>query len=266
MNTPLGIGKLDRKRITALLRETQETISLKDAAKILGMSHTEAAKCLSRWTSKGWLRRVKRGIYISVPLESATTNITLEDPWIIAEKLYHPCYIGGWSAAEYWAFTEQIFRTVLVKTTQKPRNRRPVILGTKFLLNTTSKEAMFGLKGVWRGQIKVLVSDPTRTLLDLIAEPKLGGGIRGVTDMLNEYLKSEHKNFELLIKYAKRLNNGAVFKRLGFLLERYTPEEKQVIEACKMYLTKGIVKLDPNLEADTLITKWRLWVPKGWKE
>ena len=35
MNTPLGIGKLDRKRITALLRETQETISLKDAVKIL---------------------------------------------------------------------------------------------------------------------------------------------------------------------------------------------------------------------------------------
>jgi predicted transcriptional regulator of viral defense system len=111
-----------------------------------------------------------------------------------------------------------------------------------------------------------LVSDPTRTLLDLIAEPKLGGGIRGVTDMLNEYLKSEHKHFELLIEYAKRLNNGAAFKRLGFLLERYIPEEKQIIEACKMYLTKGIVKLDPNLEADTLITKWRLWVLKGWKE
>jgi predicted transcriptional regulator of viral defense system len=84
--------------------------------------------------------------------------------------------------------------------------------------------------------------------------------------MLNEYLKSEHKNFELLIEYAKRLNNGTVFKRLGFLLERYTPEEKQIGEICKTYLTKGTVKLDPNLEADTLITRWRLWVPKGWKE
>lgn len=83
--------------------------------------------------------------------------------------------------------------------------------------------------------------------------------------MLMNYLNSEHKNLGLLVDYAKRLNNGAVFKRLGFLLERYAPAELETIEACKKNLTAGKVKIDSQLSADKLITRWQLWVPENWK-
>jgi len=33
---------------------------------------------------------------------------------------------------------------------------------------------MFGLKSVWRGQVKVSVSDSTRTILDMLNDPRLG--------------------------------------------------------------------------------------------
>lgn len=266
MDTPSGIGKLDRERITALLRGTKGTISIDEATKILGMSRENAAKRLARWASKGWLLRVKRGLYVPVPLESATKNIALEDPWIVADKLYQPCYIGGWSAAEYWGLTEQIFRTIIIKTTHKQKNHQPIIKGTRFLLITTSQEKFFGLKTIWRGQTKVLVSDPSRTVLDLLDEPKLGGGIRPVMDIFKEYLASEHNNLNLLLDYAIRINNGAVFKRLGFLLERYSPQEREMIEACKAQLTKGNSKIDPQLKSDVLVTRWHLWIPKEWKE
>ena len=123
---------------------------------------------------------------------------------------------------------------------------------------------MFGLKSVWRGQVKVSVSDSTRTILDMLNDPKLGGGIRSTVDMFVNYLKSENKNLQMLIDYSKRLENGAVFKRLGFLLERFASNEKTAIEECKSRLTKGYIKLDPALEADKLITRWRLWVPQSW--
>ncbi|OIO28569.1 MAG: hypothetical protein AUJ60_07185 [Nitrospirae bacterium CG1_02_44_142] len=219
---------------------------------------------LSRWAKKGWLSRVKRGLYIPVPLESRTTEIPLEDPWIIAERLYSPCYIGGWSAAEYWDLTEQVFRTVVVMTTQKPRERNPIIKGTNFLLRTISEKEMFGLKPVWRGQVKILISDPSRTILDMLNNPRLGGGMRSVADILRNYLKSENRDLKLLIEYSKRLGNGAVFKRLGFLLERFASDQISFINDCKSQLTKGNVKLDPALESDRLITRWRLWVPESW--
>lgn len=266
MNIPSGLSKFDRECIAAILRGTQHTISVAEAAKILGVSKQRAAKLLARWAVKGWVSRIKRGLYIPVPLEATVDGIALEDPWAIAEKMYHPCYIGGLSAAEYWGLTEQIFRTIVVMTTQKPRNRKPVTKGTSFLLHTISEQAMFGLKSIWHGKIKVFVSDPTRTILDFLIDPRVGGGIRNSIDMLNEYLKSEHKNLELLIEYAKHLRNTAVFKRLGFLLEQYAPEELQIIEACRKNITISKVKLDPQLDADKLITRWRLWVPKYWKK
>src|SRR4030067_2797497 len=110
MEAILGLGKEDRKRLSAIVRETKGTVSVKEASNILKVSATESAKMLSRWVKKGWLSRVKRGLYIPIPFESRTAEIPLEEPWIIAERLYSPCYIGGWSAAEYWDLTEQVFR------------------------------------------------------------------------------------------------------------------------------------------------------------
>lgn len=259
-----GIGKLDRERLAAILRGTKGTVSVAQAASILGVSPTNAAKMLSRWHKKGWLSRVTRGLYVPVPLEASSANVSLEDPWQIAASLYAPCYIGGWSAAEHWDLTEQIFRTTVVMTQRTPRDRNPVIKGTTFLLCSISEKKMFGLKTIWRGQIKVSVSDPTRTILDMLGEPRLGGGIRSVNDMLLNYLRSEAKNLDLLIGYADQLGNGAVFKRLGFLLERYAPNEQGTIERCGQRLTKGNTRIDPKQPAERLVSRWRLWVPESW--
>ena len=260
---PAGLGKTDRERLSAILRGTKGTVSVREAAEILEIPGNDVSKMLSRWAKKGWLSRVRRGLYVPVPLESRTTDIPLEDAWVIAARLYSPCYIGGWSTAEQWDLTEQIFRTIVVMTTQRPRDRKPSIKGTDFLLRTVSDKAMFGLKPVWREQVKVDVSDPTRTILDMLSDPQLGGGIRSTVDMFNKYLQSEMKNLDLLIDYADKLGNGAVFKRLGFLLERLLPDELITLERCQSRLTAGNAKLDPRLPADNLITRWRLWVPKG---
>ena len=259
-----GLGKTERSRIAAIIRETKGTVSINEAAEILGVSSTDAAKMLARWTNKGWMSRISRGFYIPVPLESRTADVPLEDPWIVAQRLYSPCYIGGWSAAEYWDLTEQIFRTVVVLTTQKPRDRSPTIKATNFMLRTVSEKAMFGLKPVWRAQVKISVSDPTRTILDMLSAPRLGGGIRSTVDMFVNYGKSENKDMNLLIEYAKRLGKGSVFKRLGFLLERFFPEEEDAIEKCSARLTSGNARLDTKLSADRLITRWRLWIPESW--
>jgi len=264
MKAVSGIGKVERKRLAEVMRRTKGTISVAEAAGILEIEAASAAKMLALWASKGWLSRVRQGLYVPVPLESRTADVSLEDPWVIAGRLYSPCYIGGWSAAEHWNLTVQIFRTVLVMTKLQPRDRNPVIMGTNFRLRTVSEKAMFGLKPVWRGQVKVSVSDPTRTIIDMLSEPGLGGGLRPAVDVLLNYLRSDHKNADLLVEYATRLENGAVFKRLGFLMERLAPDEKGVISACLSRITKGNSRLDPALPADRLVTRWRLWVPSTW--
>ena len=264
MKTISGLGKESRTRLAEIMRQTKGTITVSQAAEILRLPAASAAQMLARWANQGWLSRIRQGLYVPVPLEARTPEVALEDAWMIAEQLYSPCYIGGWSAAEYWGLTEQIFRTVVVITTRKPRDRKPIIKGTSFLIRTIPEKALFGMKPIWRGQVKVNISDQTRTVLDMLNDPSLGGGIRPTVDVFKSYLKSEQKDTGLLISYARSLGNGAVFKRLGFLAERFAKDEKNLIEACRSRLTKGNAKLDPSLPADRLATAWKLWVPSAW--
>jgi len=258
-----GIGADNRARLAKVLRSTHGTIAISDAAQTLGLPRSEAAKLLSRWAHQGWLSRVRRGLYVPVPLESATTDLPLEDAWAVAHRLFGPCYVCGWSAAEYWDLTEQISRTLWISTTRRPRDRRPIHMGTSFQLRTVPRRYMFGLKAVWRGATKVMVSDRARTVLDLMDDPSLGGGIRMSAEILENYLASEASDIGELLSYAEHLGNGAVFKRLGFLLER-SGTDSSVIERCRNALTQGNAKLDPSLPCDRLITRWRLWIPASW--
>lgn len=262
---PKGLGQQSRAQLGELLRRTSGTITPQQAGTVLKLPPNRAAQLLSRWASQGWLARVRRGLYVPVPLEAQSPDVALEDPWLVAERLYSPCYIGGWSAAEHWGMTEQIFRTLLVFTTCKPRERRPTLRGSNFQLRTVPEKAFFGLKTVWRGQVRVNVSDPSRTLVDMLADPELGGGLRAMVDVLRTYLDStEFRDLKLLLSYAERLGNGAVIKRLGYLLERYAPVEQEPIAFCRARLSKGNTKLDPALSSKRLVTAWRLWLPEGW--
>jgi predicted transcriptional regulator of viral defense system len=95
------------------------------------------------------------------------------------------------------------------------------------------------------------------------ASPAAGGGIQHVADCFAQYMQRKDSEPRVLIEYADRLGNGAVFKRLGFLAERH-PRGDALIDAAKVRLTKGYAKLDPALDCSRLITRWRLRVPNTW--
>lgn len=261
-----GLRRASRERLSKVLRQSKGAISAADASRALNVKRAEAARLLSNWSTRGWLTRVRRGLYVSVPLESSTADLPLDDAWIVAERLFAPCYIGGWSAAAHWALTEQLFRSMLVITTRRPRARRVEARGTVFVVRTIDERAMFGLKAIWRGKAKVNVSDPTRTILDLLDTPALGGGIRTVVDILKSYLRSTYRDPKLLIRYAEQLGNKAVFKRLGFLATTVAPDEAELIAECRMRLSAGNAKLDPKLPGKRLVTAWRLRIPAGFAE
>jgi predicted transcriptional regulator of viral defense system len=107
------------------------------------------------------------------------------------------------------------------------------------------------------------VSDPHRTIIDMLDDPSVGGGIRHVLDCLKTYLETKEAETSKLIEYADRLGNGAVFKRLGFLLWQIGGYG-DLAETCRTRLTAGNAKLDPAIPCPRLIKKWRLWIPETW--
>jgi predicted transcriptional regulator of viral defense system len=250
-----------RERLGKLLREGGDVLSVAKSARILGISNEDAAKTLARWCSQGWLSRIKRGVYVPVPIESVSKDQALEDAWIVIPDLFGPAYVGGWSAAEHWDLTEQIFRDICVFTARSVAKRHQVIHNIPFVVTHVELDQQFGMKTVWKKEKKLSVSDPTRTIVDMLSNPWTGGGIQHVIDCFKQYVKSSHFNAEQLVEYAERLGNAAVFKRLGFLAERLLDENHFLAIACKSRLSKGNAQLDPAMKGDKLVTRWRLFVP-----
>ncbi len=59
-----------------------------DAARAWRISPPAAAARLSRLAKSGWLARVRRGVYLIAPLEDVGTETTIEDPWILAHRVF----------------------------------------------------------------------------------------------------------------------------------------------------------------------------------
>lgn len=256
-----GISHRNRAYLEELHRRARGAFDVSQATRILGIDHKEASQLLGYLARRGWLSRVRRGLYVAVPLDARHSGEWIEDPWIVADRLFSPCYIGGWSACEHWDLTEQVFRTLLVITTRRVRHRDERIQGLPFHLTVRSKDAMFGTVSVWRGQNKVAVSDPSRTVIDVLDDPRLGGGIRTIADVLSEYLLSAHRDDRRVVDYGDRLGNRTVFKRLGYLLEHGKAEAPELVDACLARRSSGLAKLDPASEIPgRIVRRWGLRV------
>jgi predicted transcriptional regulator of viral defense system len=264
--TAAGISQRNRGLLEELHRQTSGAFDVARAAAVLGVSHEEAGRLLVYLARRGWLTRIRRGLYVTVPLDARRSGQWVADPWVVAERVFSPCYIGGWSACEHWDLTEQVFRTLLVVTARPVRHRDLEIQGLPLHLTVRSHELLFGTVAVWRDQTRVAVSDPSRTIIDILDDPRLGGGIRTVADVLHEYLHSEHRNDNLLLDYGDRLANHAIFKRLGYLLEHSGIQAPDLVESCLARRSAGLIALDPSVKTPgRIVRRWglRANVPLG---
>ena len=257
---PKGISERNRRLLTYLYRSATGPFSTQEAAAALSFTMPRTHRFLAYLAERGWLVRVCRGLYAPIPLDAINPSAWREDPWVIASKLFGPdYYIGGWTACEHWDLTEQIFRETVVVTTKRVRSKKADIQGFPFRIRRTTPRKTFGTKAVWRDQNRVYVSDPSRTIVDVLDDPTLGGGIRHIADVVDTYFRGEHRDDTLLEDYARRVGNRTSFKRLGYLLERLDVHAPSLLQACETSVSSGIGLLDPSLSGEgPVVWRWRL--------
>jgi predicted transcriptional regulator of viral defense system len=251
----LELAKLARAARGSLLDVTA-------AAEALKVPRRAAAVRLAALTKRNWLRRVRRGLYLVLPLEAEPGRPAVaEDPWIVAREAFSPCYIGGWSAAEHWGLTEQLFRSTLVVTAAAVRSRTVELLGHEFQLFRVPKDRLRGTVLVWRGAERVAASSPERTIVDGLRHPALLGGARHLADVMREYGTMREHDFAALASVAREAGAGVVWKRFGYLAEVLWPEEHALRDEARRRITAGNVRLDPSVRGrGRLVRRWRLWI------
>lgn len=259
-----GISESNRQLLTKLHRYSSGVVDIEETAGLLGINRNKASKLLAHLASQGWARRLRRGLYLLIPLEATSPQDWTADPWVIADQLFRPGYIAGWSACEHWGFTEQIFRDICVFTSSSIRSRKLVVDQITYALRKISINRFFGLRGVWREGVRILISDPTRTIIDILDTPKWGGGIRHVYQILEEYLNSEHKDEKLIEEYLRRIGNSAAAKRLGYLWETMNGVDTPILQLLQTLIASGYSLLDPTVTPrGPYIARWKLRLNVG---
>ena len=228
-----------------------------------GISQRATAMKLATLTRRGWLLRARRGLYFVLPIEAEPGRLLVaEDSWVLAREAFSPCYIGGWSAAEHWGLTEQLFRSTLVVTAAHIRERSTKLLGHEFRLFRVPRSRIAGsLVAVWRGAEQVLVSSVERTIVDCLRRPELCGGMRHLLQFMQEYRHGQGHQLPKLLAAGKEAASGAAWKRLGYLAEVLWPDESVFLEEARRHITTGNVRLEPAVRHHgKLVRRWRLWV------
>lgn len=245
MTSMAGISAAGRSELTRVLSDAGRFVTPDSVVRALGVDRRTAAQRLARWAQEGWLRRVRRGLYIPVPVDAVAPGAWSEAAMAVATAVWSPCYFTGWTAANHWALTEQVFRTTVVKTTQRVRAAGVRLLDHDYLLtHATEPEMAWGIESIWHEELRMRIADPARTVIDVLDTPRLGGGIRHIADVLHAYL-NEHDP-ERLVDYGDRLGNRTVFKRLGYLVDALGLPDDGLAEACERRLSAGISLLDPD--------------------
>lgn len=250
-----------RQKVQKLLTKSNGPITLSIVQEALGYTRAQASQLMYRLAKKGWIKKLKSGLYCVVPLESSNPSLTDENPWVIANKLFAPCYIGCWTAAHFWGLTDQLFIDTWVVTIQKVFRNKKTVSDHHYFLRQVKESYFFGLKTEWINGNKVMISDLHKTVLDFLCFPDLFTS-RSIIDIFQAYLLSSGRDINILAQYAQRVENKSVLKRLGFLLELLSPESKSLIEYCFTYKSKGVSSLSTVSVCDRIVERWNLQVPK----
>lgn len=241
-----GIGASGRQDLSRLFAHGRVLVDIDQASNALGVDRKDASKKLAALASKGWLRRVTRGLYLAVPAEVAHTDNWSVDPWYLATVVWSPCYVTGWSAANHWSLTDQVFRSTVVATSGRVRRREDELAGHDFVVRHVGEDALaWGLRTEWRQGSRVSIADPGKAVAEMLDVPSLGGGVRHLSEIVESYVLEGHDS-NSLAEGLRRVGNGAAFKRLGYLLTVLGLEDDVLVAACREHVTSGFSRLDPD--------------------
>ena len=227
----------------------KKAFTIEDAELISHTTKDVLKVILSRLEKNGWIERIEKGKYIVIPLGAEKGKYTINE-FVLGSYLVDPCIISYWSALHHYGFTEQMPRTVFIQTTSRRKHQEVIIFGVPYKIIRMKEKKIFGVAKVWFEDMQINITNREKTIIDCLDKPQHAGGIIEVA----KALRTEGYDKNILVKYAKRIHNSGVIRRLGYICDFL-----QIPINLPEIKTRNYLKLDPILpEANKLDSKWHL--------
>ncbi len=202
---------------------------------------------LSKLAKKGWITRLKRGVYlVNYPDKQMS-----EDIFIVAQDIFNG-YIGFSSALYLYGAVDEFPSVIYVCTAKKSISitvnnirLRAVSLGKRATGMITYKD--------------YFVSSKAKTLYDCFYRPELSGGYSTILSAVSR-LQLTASDWKEFIFYVEKFGNPSFSRKIGFLLDLLSKKTKILIPDSvfsKLNTGSQITKLGSG-KAGKFIKKWKL--------
>ena len=236
------------------------------------LADQSAPRSRLRWTlsaliRSGRLEPLKRGMYA---LKSVPPGMEIH-PFAVAAALVQPSAVSHWSALAQHGFTTQIPKMAQVSVPHKvvtpemregrayrPRGRTVWrALGVEVEIIYVRPRAFFGHQKIWvNSWNQVMITDPERTALDLVARPEVFGGLPAALEILEDILPRIDQRG--LVRYGMEYQVGAAIKRLGWCLESLGVANI-LLTPLQQYPVRNVTVLDPHTSRSTVTNEhWQV--------
>jgi len=223
---------------------------------------------LAYHSSRGRIISVRRGIYVSVPLNSSPKSF-LAQPFLIAAKLTEDSVLAYHTALEYHGKAYSTFSRLTYISEFRSKATR---FQNYDFTCITQKMSDFGVEDHFQNGVVVRVTSLERTLVDVLDRPEFSGSWEEIWRSLESI---EFFDLEKVVTYLKSLGNGTTAAKVGFFLDQHREElmvDEGTFKILKILIPKQPHYMDRNSRSDgRLVSEWNLIVPKeiinrSWEE
>ena len=201
--------------------EKKTIIRVPDVQDALHCSSDYAYFLLHKLERKGWLERIRAGVYQFVPAAYGyPEKIPPANAFVVGAALIDPYYFSYCTSNSYYGFTTQMPFTLFIATTKKKAKVEWQSVTFKFV--TLSKHKFFGYRIERVLDTDVYIAEPEKSVVDSFDKPHYVGGIEQLGRIIWRGFRKIDQ--EKLVDYAIRMKSHALVQRLGFIIDFLTRE------------------------------------------
>lgn len=214
------LSQNEAKVILDLEWRGQKTVTLAQLRQALGSSESYARYLAHRLVKKGWLERLRPGLFQLIPAERGREAVADTNPLAAGAVLIAPYFFSFGTAGTHHGLTDQVFAELYLACRQ---HRRPeTIRATRYVYVYVPEWRFFGFEETRVLGHLVQMATLERALLDAIDRPRHAGGIGEVSRIAAR--AATKVSWDALLHLAHRWGSSALVQRLGYFLDLHQAE------------------------------------------
>jgi predicted transcriptional regulator of viral defense system len=193
----------------------QRTVTLAELRQKLDASAGYARVLAHRLVKKGWLERLRPGLFQLVPAERGREGVADTHPLAAGAVLVDPYFFSYGTACTHHGLTEQAFAEVYIAC--RERRRADTIRGKRYVFVYLPEEHFFAFEPTLVLGQSVQMATVERALLDAIDRPRYAGGIGEVSRIAAR--AAPRVSWDALLELLGEWRSSALVQRVGYFLD-----------------------------------------------